>query len=65
MSESEAERRARIRAGAMRDHPFVGGGPYCQSWGAAQTAGDPTITGMVAMRIQCGWPADTHPEGPR
>jgi len=55
-----AERLARIRRRDMRDHPFVGDGPYCEDLGPMLWSGTPT-TGMVTMRVQCGWSRDTHP----
>lgn len=58
-----AERSARIKARAMRNHPFVGDGRYCQQMGPVKISGDPVTTGVVSMRVQCGYPRDTHPAG--
>jgi hypothetical protein len=64
ISETDEERAARIKAEAMRDHPFVGdgaGGPYCQDMGREMTMGSREF-GQVTMRVQCGYPADLHPD---
>jgi hypothetical protein len=63
-SESPEERVARVKREAMRDHPFVGdgrGGPYCQDMGRETVMGSREF-GQVFMRVQCGYPADLHPE---
>lgn len=55
-----AERGARIKRQAMRDHPFEGEGPYCQArigWAPVGSAETGVITGWSA----CGYPRDTHP----
>jgi hypothetical protein len=59
---AEAQQRTeRIRAEVMRDHPFVGEQIYCEDMGAAMRSGDPATTGVITMRIQCGYPRDCHP----
>jgi glutathione S-transferase len=58
--EEAADRGARIMRQAMRDHPFVGGGRYCEArisfapMGSAETG---TITGWAG----CGYNRETHP----
>lgn len=56
-----AQRAERIRRDAMRDHPFVGDGRYCAAMLGPRFSGNPTTTGVVAMRVGCGYPADLHP----
>lgn len=50
-----------IRRRAMRDHAFVGEGPYCQAMIPQGVSGSPE-TGIVTMTAGCGYPRDTHPE---
>lgn len=58
------ERMARIRAQAMRDHPFVGQGPYCEARIGWRPSGGPD-TGVITGWSACGYPPDAHPvEGP-
>lgn len=57
------ERIARIKAQAMRDHPFVGEGPYCQARISFAPMGGPD-TGTITGWAGCGYPRDAHPEGP-
>lgn len=53
------KRRARLKARAMRDHPFEGEGRYCQRW---RTLTDRmTGEGRLVMRERCGYPGDLHP----
>jgi hypothetical protein len=67
MGSSPAERadaRARqvqVRQQAMRDHAFEGEGPYCRAWIGPSYAGN-AETGLVTMRVGCGYPRDTHPD---
>jgi hypothetical protein len=58
--ESESEWKERIRQQVMRDHPFVGEGPYCEFMGRAVVRGSAEY-GFWAMSSQCGYPPDTHP----
>lgn len=66
MGSSPAERAerqgrgARIRAQAMRDHPFEGEGRYCQHWRVLTDR--MTAEGRLVMREKCGYSRDTHPE---
>jgi len=55
------ERAARIKAQAMRTHPFEGSGVYCQFREGPSTSGGPA-TGVLTMWVQCGYPRDMHPE---
>lgn len=58
--EEARARSERVRARSMRDHPFVGEGPYCEArisfspMGSAETG---TITGWSG----CGWSPEMHP----
>lgn len=54
-------RAMRIRIQAMRDHEFVGDGPYRQGWLGPRSRAGPE-TGVITMRVVCGYPRDTHPE---
>lgn len=56
--ETLEERRARIHAAVMRDHPFVGDGPYCEHWSGTSKTGD---YGTFTFSSQCGWSRETHP----
>lgn len=60
MTETADEQIARIKQGAMRDHPFVGDGPYCETWLSGDTLA--TENGSWSFRSGCGYPADMHPE---
>jgi hypothetical protein len=55
------ERAARIKAQAMRTHPFKGDGPYCQVRLSTRSQGSPE-TGYITGWVGCGYPADMHPE---
>lgn len=50
-----------IRRRAMRDHAFVGEGPYCQAMIPQGVSGSPE-TGIVTMTAGCRYPRETHPE---
>lgn len=54
------QRSERIQRQAMRDHPFVGEGRYCEDWGRPAVSGGPW--GKLSMRVMCGYGRDTHPE---
>lgn len=54
------ERGARIKAQAMRDHAFVGDGPYCQARISFAPMGS-AETGRITGWAGCGYPPDTHP----
>lgn len=54
-------RQERARREAMRDHPFAGEGRYCRAWIGPMYAGNEE-TGLITMRIGCGYPRDTHPD---
>jgi hypothetical protein len=54
------ERGARIQRQAMRDHPFVGEGPYCDARITTRPMGRPE-TGTVTGWVGCGYGRDTHP----
>lgn len=41
-------------------HPFEGEGQYCESWRVCRPTGNPTITGVFTMKIQCSYPRDCH-----
>lgn len=60
---AEAEVRiARIKAQAMRTHPFEGDGPYCQAripFAPMGSAG--TRWAIITGWQECGYPLDTHP----
>lgn len=59
------ERVARIKAQAMRDHPFEPmerDARYCGYMGPAVVRGSKEY-GSWAMRTECGYPPDCHPEG--
>lgn len=58
------ERIARIKAQAMRDHVFVGDGPYCEARISTRSQGSPEV-GIITGWAGCGYPADTHPEEDR
>lgn len=58
--ETVAEQIARVNAQAMRGHFFIGAGPYCEEWSRPRSSGGPA-TGVVTMRIQCGYPREHHP----
>lgn len=51
----------RIRRQAMRDHAFVGDGPYCSAMIPQGISGSPE-TGVVTMTAGCGYPRETHPD---
>lgn len=55
------QRGERIKAQAMRTHPFVGDGPYCQARISFAPLGSPE-TGTITGWSGCGYPRDTHPE---
>jgi hypothetical protein len=55
------ERGERIRRQAMRDHSFVGGGPFCTAMIEMGSAGS-AETGVVTMAAQCGYPREAHPD---
>jgi hypothetical protein len=61
MTETLEAFRARIKAQNMRDHLFVGEGPYCDAWIEKGTTGSEEH-GYITMRVGCGYPADCHPE---
>lgn len=50
-----------IRRRAMRDHAFVGDGPYCSAMIPQGISGSPE-TGVVTMTAGCGYPRETHPD---
>lgn len=53
------ERMARIKAEAMREHRFVGDGPYCQGRISFAPIGGPD-TGWIVGWSECGYPLDMH-----
>ena len=55
------ERAARIKGQAMRDHVFIGDGPYCEAMLPMGVSGSPE-TGIITMTAGCGYGRDTHPE---
>lgn len=67
MGSSPAERAdfhrrvAESRRRAMRDHPFVGDGPYCAAMLGPAISGSANV-GFVSMHVGCGYPPDVHPE---
>jgi hypothetical protein len=55
------ERTARIKAQAMRSHPFVGDGPYCQAMLTGARHGSVEV-GFLTLTVGCGYPRDLHPD---
>jgi hypothetical protein len=55
------ERGERIRRQAMRDHVFVGDGPFCSAMLPMGSSGSPE-TGVVTMTAGCGYPREAHPD---
>jgi hypothetical protein len=55
------ERAARIKGQAMRDHVFIGDGPYCEARISTRPQGSPEV-GTITGWVGCGYPRDTHPE---
>lgn len=60
VNETSEQAIERIKRQAMRDHPFVGPGPYCMGWGPETSVGTVEV-GQLIMRAQCGWTAEYHP----
>jgi hypothetical protein len=58
--EEARQRAARIQRQAMRDHPFVGEGAYCEARITTRTQGS-AETGYVSGWVGCGYGRDTHP----
>ena len=58
--EEARQRAARIKRQAMRDHPFVGEGTYCEARISTWPQGTEE-TGMVTGWVGCGYGRDTHP----
>lgn len=52
------ERGERARQASMRDHPFVGSGPYCEDRGESSRSGQ---HGTITMWVECGWSREMHP----
>lgn len=61
MNEEQADRAARIKAQAMRDHAFVGEGPYCEARISFRPMGGQD-TGTITGWSGCGYPPDMHHE---
>lgn len=61
--EEAAKRAERIRQQAMRDHPFVGEGIYCEARITTRPSGSDEV-GWVSGWVGCGYGRDTHPEDP-
>jgi hypothetical protein len=53
----------RLHMAAMRNHPFVGHGPYCGARISFAPMGGPD-TGTITGWKGCGYSRDTHPEVP-
>ena len=58
--EEARERGERAKAAAMRDHAFVGAGPYCGARISFTPLGGPD-TGSITGWSGCGYPQDMHP----
>lgn len=58
MDETLEQFAARIICRSMRDHPFVGDGPYCEHWEGSTTSG---AHGTLTFSAQCGWSREAHP----
>lgn len=61
--EEARQRSERIRRQAMRDHPFVGEGRYCEARISTGRTGSDEV-GWVSGWVGCGYGRDTHPEDP-
>lgn len=58
--EEARQRGERIQRQAMRDHPFVGEGTYCEARITMRPVGTEE-TGVVTGWVGCGYGRDTHP----
>lgn len=56
MTESYEQYEVRMNAQAMRDHPFVGDGPYCKHMSRSRR-------GKVTLGAECGYLPKHHPGG--
>jgi hypothetical protein len=55
------ERGRRLQRQAMRDHPFVGEGAYCEARISMGRTGSDEV-GYVSGWVGCGYGRDTHPQ---